>query len=110
MNKGSEKQFQEVSEAYEVLSDDGKRKQYDMFGMSGGGGDSSYGSAAGGRGFEGYTGSMDPEELFRTIFSQFAGGAGGGARRQGGSESIFGDFGNFATQQQVSCESTSTTT
>lgn len=101
MDKGNAKLFQEVSEAYEVLSDDGKRKQYDMFGMSGGG-DASYGGAGGGRGFEGYTSNMDPEEIFRTIFSQFGGGGGGGFGRAGsGSSNPFGDFGNFATQQQV---------
>ncbi|RYG58526.1 J domain-containing protein, partial [archaeon] len=31
-DKGAEKKFQEVSEAYEVLEDDNKRKQYDAFG------------------------------------------------------------------------------
>ena len=38
VNKDPEgqKKFQEVSEAYEVLSDDTKRQQYDTFGMSGG--------------------------------------------------------------------------
>jgi len=31
-NKEAEKKFTEVNNAYEVLSDDAKRKQYDTFG------------------------------------------------------------------------------
>lgn len=34
-DKNAEKKFQEVSEAYEVLEDDNKRKQYDAFGHAG---------------------------------------------------------------------------
>lgn len=67
-NKGDKTRFQEVSEAYEVLSDDKKRSQYDTFGTTAGpgpGGDASGGFNAGG--FT-YQSQMDPEELFRTIF------------------------------------------
>jgi DnaJ-class molecular chaperone len=33
-DKDAEAKFKEVGEAYGVLSDDGKRKQYDMFGST----------------------------------------------------------------------------
>jgi len=71
------KKFQEISEAYEVLGDDGKRQQYDTFGMSGGNTGAGPGPGAGpfgagmggqGRGFEGFQSNIDPEELFRNIF------------------------------------------
>jgi len=32
----SEKKFKEINEAYSTLSDENKRKQYDMFGRTGG--------------------------------------------------------------------------
>ncbi len=72
-NKGDKTRFQEVSEAYEVLGDENKRKQYDMYGTTAGAGAGSPG--AGGQGSGGfasggfnYQSQIDPEELFRTIF------------------------------------------
>ncbi|XP_050432243.1 protein tumorous imaginal discs, mitochondrial isoform X2 [Adelges cooleyi] len=74
-NKGdpsASKKFQEVSEAYEVLGDESRRKEYDTWGstsnMNMGG--------TGGMGNENYQNSwsyksnVDAEELFRKIFNQ----------------------------------------
>lgn len=88
-NKGdnnAQKKFQDVSEAYECLSDDTKRKQYDAFGSGG----NPFGNAAGASGFGGgaahsgawnFKSNVDPEELFRNIFGDqwrtSAGAAGG---------------------------------
>ncbi|TRY63122.1 hypothetical protein TCAL_03631 [Tigriopus californicus] len=78
-DKDAQAKFQAVSEAYECLSDDSKRKQYDTFGSAGGAGPGAGGHPFGGAG--GFTGgydfksSIDPEELFRTIFGdQFRSG------------------------------------
>ncbi|WP_347319205.1 molecular chaperone DnaJ [Rossellomorea sp. RS05] len=65
--------FKEVKEAYEVLSDDQKRAQYDRFGHTdpnqgfGGGGAGDFGGGFGG---------------FEDIFNTFFGGGGGGGRRR----------------------------
>uniref|UniRef100_F1L4K3 DnaJ dnj-10 n=1 Tax=Ascaris suum TaxID=6253 RepID=F1L4K3_ASCSU len=68
-DKDAGARFQEVSEAYEVLSDDAKRAQYDQFGSN-----SFYQQqAAGGArnqtadGWQ-YQSTIDPEELFRKMF------------------------------------------
>lgn len=69
--KAAEK-MKELNEAYEILSDTGKRQQYDQFGHaafdpSQGGGQGGFGGDAGG---------------FGDIFDMMFGGAGGGRRRR----------------------------
>jgi len=73
-DKEAEAKFKEVGEAYEVLSDDGKRQRYDQYGFAGV--DPNYGAGAGGyggSGFGGFGGFGD----FGDIFSEFFGGGGG---------------------------------
>lgn len=83
VNKDPEagKKFQEVSEAYEILADDSKRKQYDTWGSTAEqmGGHAGTGSARGPQGFSqswSYQSTIDPEELFRKIFGDAGFGKG----------------------------------
>lgn len=77
VNPGHEDEFKQVSVAYEVLSDEAKRRNYDN-----GGGE--YGQAGGAQGFGGFS------DLFETFFG---GGMGGGrpqpaSRRQRGKDAL----------------------
>ncbi|XP_067836479.1 dnaJ homolog subfamily A member 3, mitochondrial-like isoform X2 [Heptranchias perlo] len=65
--KAKEK-FSQVAEAYEVLSDEVKRKQYDTYGTAG-----FDAGAARSQQYWQSGPSVDPEELFRRIFGEFSG-------------------------------------
>lgn len=63
-NPQAEAKFKEVQEAYDVLSDDHKRKQYDQFGHAGVGAEPGYGARPGAGG------GGDPFEAFRRAQQQ----------------------------------------
>ena len=92
-DKNAEKKFQEVSEAYEVLEDDNKRKQYDSFGHAGvdpnfagqqgdpfagfrSGGFGGFGFGPGGFRVHTTSGNMGAEDIF-DIFEQAMGASRG---------------------------------
>ena len=92
----SEKKFSEITEAYDALSDEEKRKNYDQFGHSVRG---AGGGPGGGNPFEGFGGggggaSFDLEDLLGGMFgggggkggSPFGGGRRGQPRAQKGSD------------------------
>lgn len=88
-NKEAEEKFKEAAEAYEVLHDADKRRQYDQFGFNAPGGGF-------GGGFSG--GGMNMDDIF-SAFGDIFGGHGGGF---GGGFGGFGGFGgNGGGSQRV---------
>jgi molecular chaperone DnaJ len=89
-DKAAEEKFKEAAEAYEVLSDQDKRAQYDRFGHAGVSGN--------GRG----GGAQNMEDIFsqfgdifgEDIFGSFFGGGRGGGQRGGGGQRARGTRGS----------------
>ncbi|KAL2086922.1 hypothetical protein ACEWY4_017981 [Coilia grayii] len=78
----AKEKFAKLAEAYEVLSDEVKRRQYDTYGSADGPG---HGSSREQQHWS-RSSSVDPEELFRKIFGDFTGARG------------FGDFSSVFEQ------------
>ena len=84
--KAAEK-FKEAQEAYEVLSDENKRKMYDQYGHAG----VSQGAAGGAGGYGGFSGFDGVDFDFGDIFDSVFGGFGGfGGRSSSGSRATRG--------------------
>lgn len=90
-DKATEEKFKEISEAYAVLSDDAKRKEYDTYGS------------------EGFSQKFSQEDIFRNfdlndLFGEFGFGGGGGRSQSfnfGGGNDFFGFGGGNRYQPQA---------
>lgn len=127
---GDEAKFKEVNEAYQVLSNDQKRKEYDTYGQtfSGAGSQGGAGPFGQGQGFGGFDFSGFNQGDFQNmnfdfgdmgdIFGDIFGGFGGGQREKRGrdmsleidisfEESIFGVERNFLISKVSKCKTCS---
>lgn len=123
-NGGDEKKFKEVNEAYQILSDDKKRAQYDQHGrvFDGAGGGPGQEGFSGFGGFEGFDPSVFSGQGFGgfdmgnlgDIFGEFFSGQGGGARTRRGrdisieitisfSDAVFGSERKILITKNTTC-------
>ncbi len=91
-DKNAEKKFKEASEAYAILSDPEKKKQYDQFGHA------AFEGGAGGFGGFDFSGA-DFGDIFGDIFGDFFGG---GSRRRGNNGPMKGA--NLRTSVRITFE------
>ena len=116
---GDEAKFKEVNEAYQTLSDDTKRKQYDTYGQTfNGAGPQGQGGGFGGFDFSGFQNgggfNINMDDI-GDIFGDFFGGGGRRTRKPQGSdisveilisfeESVFGAKRTLQMTKNTACE------